>query len=220
MIITFTQSQTEIDAHDFIEVTLNLAGDLPANPFVDVEVRGTFALVGEAALAVDGFCDSADGSVHRIRFMPMGAGDYVYTVTYRQGQTFATHHGTFTARDAGHEDSADDRRKLAWEMTMASGYKSNSEYAHIREFFTAFEWQRLKPRPELASGALCLAEPGVRYMVYLPQGGRTTLKPDGRAYHARWFNPRTCDYTNAISNGNVWTAPDDNDWALIVEMQY
>ena len=508
-----------IDAFDFIEVALHIDGDLPANPFVDVEVRGAFAPVGEAALPVDGFCDSDDGSLHRIRFMPMAAGDYVYTATYRHDQTICVHNGTFTARDVrrsgivhvdplhpyhfidsgtgehffynsttayalvglreplmqesierlahlkvnrircalygarvpsgeawgepvynsddfaflmnpwpaarpdsvddpgfdvsrfslthwqkferllgvsrehglhvsvifyvdghrpptmypflhnpcgpdeqryyryaaarlaafsnvmwdvsneyrlfrddawaetmgtflkscdpyqhlasvhgfgdfrfrtsawadyalyqrwdehggydfmrknraeqdaagrpmpqvneeyGYEDhypkgwgearvaparSADNRRKLAWEMTMAGGYQTTGEvagnglggwingrgddtmtmlhgYALIVEFFTAFDWWRLAPRPELAGGAMCLAEPGVRTIVYLPGGGDVTLVLSGRAYHARWFNPRTGDYGNAIGHGRTWTAPDAQDWVLMVEMQY
>lgn len=523
MQITFSQSQLEIDAYDFIEVTINVDGNLPVNPFTDVEVRGVFARVGadDVALAADGFCDSDDGSVHRIRFMPAQKGAYAYTITYRQGQTSVVHNGTFTALNAGrkglvrvdpqhpfhfvysgtgehyfynsttayalagvreplindsierfarlkinrlrcalygarvasgetwgepvynsddftflmnpwlatrpdsvddpgfdvsrfnlkhwrkfeqllrwargheiqisvifyvdgqrpptmypfiesgcgpdeqryyryaaarfagfnnvmwdvsneyrlfrddawaetmgtflkscdpyghlmsvhghadfrfrtstwadyalfqswdehggydymiknraeqaatgrpmpqvneeygYEDhypqgwggarvaparNADNRRKLAWEMTMAGCYQTTGEctgndnrlggwingrgdesmtmldgYAHIVAFFTSFDWWRLEPHPEIANEAMCLAEPGVRYVVYLPEGGSTALKLEGRAHHARWFNPRTGDYTNAISTNRLWTAPDESDWALIVEMQY
>jgi hypothetical protein len=519
MIITFAQSTEQIEAYDFIEITIHVAGDLPANPFTDVEVRGTFARVGDVATAVDGFCDSDDGSVHRIRFMPHQAGACVYTVTYRHGNTLATHSGQFKTQDAGrggliqvdpaypfhfiysgtrehyfynsttayalaglredvmlnaidrlgalgvnrmrcavygarvpsgetwwepvynsdefqflmnpwpaknpdsvddpgfdvsrfnvahwqkfeallkrareygiqvsvifyvdgqrpptmypfresgggpdeqryyryaaarfaafsnvmwdvsneyrlfrdeawaeamgtflkscdpyghlmtvhgHSDfrfrasawadyalfqswdehggyafmlknraeqlatgrpmpqvneeygyedhypqgwgearnkparSADNRRKLAWEMTMAGCYQTTGEYAgnglggwvngrgddsmtmlhgyaRMMEFFTAFEWWKLEPRPDLADGAMCLAEPGERYVAYLPQGGSVTLSLNGRAFIARWFNPRTGDYTTAINEGKTWAAPDTEDWVLLVEMQY
>jgi hypothetical protein len=49
---------------------------------------------------VDGFCDSADGSVFRIRFMAPHPGSYKYSVTYRQGEFQKTSSGTFRSIDA------------------------------------------------------------------------------------------------------------------------
>ncbi|HEX4919599.1 MAG TPA: DUF5060 domain-containing protein [Candidatus Bathyarchaeia archaeon] len=48
---------------------------------------------------VEGFCDAGDGSVFRIRFMPLTPGDYRYSVTYRQGGGSSTSTGTFHAID-------------------------------------------------------------------------------------------------------------------------
>lgn len=520
MTIAFTQSAESVDVYDFVEVTVNVAGDLPANPFSDVDMRGVFAPTGEHALTADGFCDSDDGSVHRIRFMPMRAGDHVYTVTYRLGATVAAHSGRFAARDAGrkgvvrvdphhpfhfiysgtgahffyhsttayalaglcddlmlaaidrlatlkinrmrcavygarvpsgdvwwepvynsdefqflmnpwpaarpdsvddpgfdvsrfnlaqwqkferllhharardiqvsvifyvdgqrpptmypfasngrdsgcgpdegryyryaaarfaaysnvmwdvsneyrlfrddawaenmgaflkscdpyqhlttvhgHEDfrfrtsawadyalyqcwdehggyefmlnnrraqdatgrpmpqvneeygyedhypqgwgearvaptrSGDNRRKLAWEIVMAGGYQTTGEYAgnglggwingrgddsmtmlhgyaHIVDFFTSFDWWKLEPHPELANGAMCLAEPGARYVVYLPQGGSASLALELNDHTARWFDPRNGEWHAAIAEGDTWLASDTNDWALFVE---
>lgn len=519
MTITFTQNKNEVEVFDFIEITINVEGDLPANPFTDVEVRGVCAAMGQPAFTVDGFCDSDDGGTHRVRFMPQQAGDHVYTITYTHGQTRAVHSGRFTAvptsrkgavrvdpqfpyhfiysgsdehffynsttaysmaglRDdimlqaidrlaalrvnrmrcsiygarvpsamtwyepvynsdeftflmnpwpAARPDSVDDpgfdvsrfnlahwqkyerllmharecgiqvsvvfytdgqrppsmypfresgceadeqryyryaaarfaafsnlmwdvsneyrlfrddtwaetmgaylksrdpyqhlmsvhgfgdfrfrnsawadyalyqswdenggyefmlknrheqdetgrpipqvneeygyedhypqgwggarnaparstnnRRKLAWEMVMAGGYQTTGEYAgngiggwvngrgddsmillklhaHMLDFFTSFEWWKMNPHPELAADAMCLAEPGNRYVVYLPNGGSVTLKMDGRAFVAQWFNPRSGEYAPAIGKNHTWTAPDEDDWALLVEMQY
>src|ERR1035437_2978643 len=50
-------------------------------------------------VAVDGFCDSADGSVFRVRFMPWAPGDYRYSVSYRQTGFEKTQSGTFRATD-------------------------------------------------------------------------------------------------------------------------
>ena len=56
------------------------------NPFTGATVSGSFAKRGGGErVKVDGFCDSADGSVFRIRFMPSAPGDYTYSVAYRQG---------------------------------------------------------------------------------------------------------------------------------------
>jgi hypothetical protein len=174
--------------------------------------------------------------------------------------------------------SADNRRRLAWEMTMAGCYQTTGEsaenglggwvngrgdasmtmldgYAHLVDFFTAFDWWRLEPHPDQGTqprhrferlgdgGAICLAEPGRRYIFYLPEGGNVTtgrtavsgnvasgvpsqggnvangVEP-GR-YRASWYNPRTGRHTplpDAIFPGwSCPTAPDTGDWVLHLE---
>jgi hypothetical protein len=98
--ISFTQSAATVEAYDLVEVTVNVASPDPRNPFTEAAVEAQFGKVGESRrLAVDGFCDSADGSVFRVRFMPWVPGDYTYAVTYRQGGFEKTHTGTFRATD-------------------------------------------------------------------------------------------------------------------------
>ncbi len=98
--VIFTPSAETVDAFDFIEVALNVTSPDAANSFTDVSVEGEFARAGSPPLKVDGFCDAADGSVFRIRFMPPQPGEYRYSVKYRQGNFERAHSGTFTARDA------------------------------------------------------------------------------------------------------------------------
>ena len=74
-------------------------GRMPPIPFTDVRVEGQFARPGTEAVRVDGFCDSADGSLFRIRFLPTQPGNYRYSVTYRQGAYETSHAGQFQARD-------------------------------------------------------------------------------------------------------------------------
>ncbi len=88
-----------VAAYDFAEVTLNVTGSEAKNPFTDAAVTGSFGLKGAAPLAVDGFCDSADGSVFRIRFMPAKPGTYEYQIKYREGSFEQTLTGSFTATD-------------------------------------------------------------------------------------------------------------------------
>ena len=48
-----------------------IAPPAAGNPFTGATLTGSFAKRGAAgSLKVDGFCDAADGSVFRIRFMP------------------------------------------------------------------------------------------------------------------------------------------------------
>jgi len=97
----FTQSAEAVDVYDFVEVTLSVEKPDAANPFTDVVVEGEFSREGSQAVRVDGFCDSADGSIFRIRFMPTEPGGYSYSVKYKQGKYEAQCSETFTARDAG-----------------------------------------------------------------------------------------------------------------------
>src|SRR5262245_6470600 len=96
--VTFTQSAPAVDAYDYVEVTLAVSGDDARNPFTDASVRGSFGKSGEATtVPVDGFCDSADGSVFRVRFMPSSPGDYSYSITYRHGGFEKSSEGSFRA---------------------------------------------------------------------------------------------------------------------------
>jgi hypothetical protein len=100
-------------------------------------------------------------------------------------------------------------------MTMLHGY------AHMVDFFTSFDWWRLSPRNDLVRGsAYCLAEPGKLYVVYLPRPGSVSLTLEPGNYHARWFNPRSGQWTEApVASGPRWMPPspaDDGDWALLL----
>jgi hypothetical protein len=99
--VAFRQSSTDVDAYDFVEVTIEVARPTAANPFTDAVVAGEFRCGDSEPVRVDGFCDSQDGRVFRIRFMPTGPGVHQYSVTYRQGDFETKHAGSFTARDGG-----------------------------------------------------------------------------------------------------------------------
>lgn len=99
--VSFSQSAQRVETYDFVEITLNVEKPNAANPFTDVAVHGWFATDGGRKTRVDGFCDSTDGTVFRIRFMPRKSGKYSYGVTYQQGAYERTHKESFSARD-GH----------------------------------------------------------------------------------------------------------------------
>jgi hypothetical protein len=100
--VSFSQPAGSVAAYDFLEVTVNVAAPDARNPFTDATLKGSFTKPGGARpVAVEGFCDSADGGVFRIRFMPASPGDYAYSIAYRQGDFEKTHAGTFRATD-GH----------------------------------------------------------------------------------------------------------------------
>jgi hypothetical protein len=99
-VVTFSPAGNSVEAYDFLEVTINVAGPDAPNPFTDVALSGSFGKAGtNQRKNVDGFSDSPDGSVFRIRFMPASPGDYTYSVTYRQGDFEKTSTGAFRATD-------------------------------------------------------------------------------------------------------------------------
>jgi hypothetical protein len=101
--VSFVQSVSEIQAYDFVEVTANVSLPRASNPFTDAEFSGWFELADHSKRwNVEGFCDSIDGGIFRIRFMPPTPGDYTYSVKFHQGWSTKASTGTFHASDGHH----------------------------------------------------------------------------------------------------------------------
>jgi Protein of unknown function (DUF4038)/Domain of unknown function (DUF5060)/Putative collagen-binding domain of a collagenase len=103
-------------------------------------------------------------------------------------------------------------------MVMLEGY------ARIVDFFTSFEWWKTEPRDDLVDGGnFCLAQPGKAYAVYLPRGGKVTVKLRAGKYQAHWFDPRTGEKQPLpAAEGESWTspkAPSTDDWALLLRAE-
>ena len=112
--VTFRQSSASVEVYDFVEVTVSVTRPTVVNPFTEVTVAGEFRCGDGKLVKVDGFCDSQNGSVFRIRFMPAKPGVHQYSVTYRQGDFEAKHAGTFTAREAGRRGLVQVDPKYPW----------------------------------------------------------------------------------------------------------
>ena len=98
--IVFTQSAPEVAVFDFIEVTAKLPEPAVQNPFADASLAGDFQQPGSAGpIPVEGFCDSADGTLYRVRFMPSKSGSYTFHVTFKAGPATQTYSGKFSAVD-------------------------------------------------------------------------------------------------------------------------
>jgi hypothetical protein len=100
--VTFSEPAGEVDAYDIVEVSAEVAAPRAPNPFTDAAILGTFKDAATGRVwQVDGFSDSQDGGVYRVRFSPPSPGDYSYTAEYRQGWSRRTASGKFHVRD-GH----------------------------------------------------------------------------------------------------------------------
>ena len=100
--VEFLQSTQDLEAFDFVEVTALVSAPHPSNPFTDGSIRGTFKTsAGNRQWNIEGFCDSDNGSLYRLRFMPPAPGDYTYSVECHQGWFKGTSSGIVYVRD-GH----------------------------------------------------------------------------------------------------------------------
>ena len=102
--ILFAQSTEVVDAYRYVEVQIQIKQPVVENPFTDVRIEGSMEDSSGNISAVEGFCDSQDGSLFKIRFMPQRPGQYKYSVAYRQFDGFTSEYsGTFKAVDAGYK---------------------------------------------------------------------------------------------------------------------
>src|SRR5579863_920907 len=96
--VTFSQPAPQIDRYDFVEIAATVASPDAGDCYTDASLTGTLETVdGAHHWSVDGFCDAADGSVFRIRFMATLADSYKYSITYKQGSFTKSMTGEFRA---------------------------------------------------------------------------------------------------------------------------
>ena len=99
--VLFTKAAAEVARFDFVEINATVPAPDATNPFDDASLSGSLETAdGSHHWAIDGFCDATDGALFRIRFMAPLAGDYKYSVTYKQGSFTKSSTGSFRAVEA------------------------------------------------------------------------------------------------------------------------
>ncbi len=99
--VDFSKPAGSVEAYGYLEIAATVEPPDVRNPFLDASLTGSFKTKdGSKAWNVEGFCDSTDGSVFRIRFMPLQPGVYTYSVTYKQGQFQRSSDGEFQVTTA------------------------------------------------------------------------------------------------------------------------
>jgi hypothetical protein len=73
----------------------------------------------------------------------------------------------------------------------------------------------MRPYDNEVSNGWALGNYGSEYIVYLPNGGSTSIYSLASTSRAVWFDPRSGISFNA-GPGTNFTAPDTNDWVLYV----
>jgi hypothetical protein len=96
--VSFRPAADEIEVYDFVDITAQVEKPGKINPFTQVTVRGRFQREGDEPITVDGFCDAADGTLFKVRYMPSRPGRYRYSIHYEQPGLDKTYDGSFQAR--------------------------------------------------------------------------------------------------------------------------
>ena len=73
--ITFPEIISKYEIH---ETTVRIKPDLNVNPFKETLLKGEYIGPDGISTKVNGFCDSSDGSIFKIRFTPQKEGTYVF----------------------------------------------------------------------------------------------------------------------------------------------
>lgn len=93
---------------------------------------------------------------------------------------------------------------------------------HLRSFVDTVPFARMAPADQLVNAPnLCLASPGLDYVVYVPQGGAVTVDLAGMAgqlFSVSWFDPRSGKLKRypALAGGTTVSldSPGHDDWVL------
>ncbi len=121
-----------------------------------------------------------------------------------------------------------DKAGLTPEWSEGLKLPGGEQMGHVRAFFEALEWTRLRPSPELLAEQPGLDDPS-RFIaaartverreaaLYLPRGGEMALA-DIRGFRTiRWFNPRTGKWSGSKTVQPRLQAPDEQDWLVRIE---
>src|SRR6267154_371390 len=83
--VSFSMPPNSVEVYDILELSATISSPDAANPFTAATLDGDFSLgSSHEAFHVSGFCDSTDGAIFRIRFMPSKPGTYQFNLVYAQ----------------------------------------------------------------------------------------------------------------------------------------
>lgn len=101
-----------------------------------------------------------------------------------------------------------------------------TQLAKLYQFFSALPFSELQPFSDVTGNATALADSDKWYVIYVPHGGEISVQLAGAkgALKARWFNPRSGEFgppmpVQRSDRQAKFTAPDTNDWTLLIESQ-
>jgi hypothetical protein len=80
---SLTIVKSSVEEFDYQEIILKTSAvSEKENPFTGSRVRALFSFETGEEVSVEGFCDAADGSLYKIRFMPRRTGTCFFTVVF------------------------------------------------------------------------------------------------------------------------------------------
>ncbi|MFN8357349.1 MAG: DUF5060 domain-containing protein [Spirosomataceae bacterium] len=191
-------SKTQVEVYDFQEITLNFKKpDLKLNPFKQAQLVATFMAENGDSKTIEGFCDSQDGSVYKVRFMPTKAGKYGFELTFTQNNKSQKATGTFEAVASYRKGILRQDKQHPEHFVFDNGdrYFWNST--------TAYWMLGLKNETDMMAAIDRLAGYGIN---------RIRVAINGRAHGGeRWNEPNVVESANFTFKLNPWLAEKPND---------
>jgi len=80
--LTLVSAPNQVPRYGLFEAAIRVANPVAHNPFTEATFEGTFTSPGGKRATADGFCDSADGTLFKVRFCPSQVGACRYELTY------------------------------------------------------------------------------------------------------------------------------------------
>lgn len=198
--VTPILEKSSVEVYDFQEITLNFKKTPPQlNPFKQAQLTATFTAENGGAKTVEGFCDSQDGSVYKVRFMPVQAGKYSFEVNFTQNNKSQKATGTFEAIASNRKGLLRQDKQHPEHFIFDNGdhYFWNST--------TAYWMLGLKNEREIMASIDRLADYDIN---------RIRVAINGRAHGGdRWSEPTVVESQHFTFKLNPWLAekPDDLD---------
>lgn len=191
-------SKEQVEVYDFQEITFNIKKLKPElNPFKQVQLNATFTAENGETKTVEGFCDSQDGSIFRVRFMPQRVGSYRFEVNFNLNGKLQKAVGTFTAVSSARKGILRLDTAHPWHFKFDNGehYFWNST--------TAYWMLGLKNESEIMASIDRLANYGIN---------RIRVAINGRAHGGeRWSEPTVVESKNFTFKLNPWLAEKPTD---------
>lgn len=182
--------------NEYIEFTISCKS-LPSsiNPFTDVRISGVFTQPGGGLREVKGFCDSQDGSLYRLRFLPENPGPYSYEISISEGKTSKSFRGSFT----GMKSSTDGIVEVSKDYPNHFCYRGQEKYYFWNS--TTTYWLAGWKDQKIINQAL---ERLASYEI-----NRIRVAINGRSHGGdRWYEPNVVESEKFTLKLNPWLAKD------------
>ncbi|WP_266367329.1 DUF5060 domain-containing protein [Tellurirhabdus rosea] len=197
--LTPVLAKTQLEAYDYQEITVNVKKPAAAvNPFKDVKLTATFTAENGQPVTAEGFCDSPDGTVYKIRFMPSTPGTWTYALKLAQNGKSQQASGKFTVQKSSRKGPLRLDKENPWHFVF-----ENTGEHYFWNSTTTYWLMGWKDEKIINESIDRLARLGIN---------RIRVAINGRAHGGdRWSEPNVVESPNFTFLLNPWVAQRPND---------
>lgn len=123
------------------------------------------------------------------------------------------------ADNSGDPDTGDSSSGFSGTLDVSDASQARHDIIkRVWDFFETIPHYSMSPRQDLVSAGYALADPGRRYLVYLPEGGKVDVRVTGGPYNVEWINARETSDRRRVAptrSGRGLSAPaGGGDWLV------